>query len=322
VKEASRLKGYSYSHDIGRKARDNGQILSVRVETSLLCNMRCRYCGWNSGIPLDDEVGFDTLINFISEAKEMGAKSVVIIGGGEPTIYTHFKELVTYINQEDLIPVVITNGLTTDIELAKFLFENNCSVLIKCDSFKAEVQDYLSGMDGAYKKIQYGLKSLIEAGFTKSVSDDNNLRLGISFVVTSKNIDEVCDIWRFCRMNNIYPNIELLNPTGRSLENIDELLPDSKKLANIMKTISEIDEKEFQIKQIKQIDRSNHCLQHLYSVYLNVAGYVQPCGAIRIRNFNYKDNSLRTILNNDYFKKARSKEIHLDENVELTSFNV
>ena len=56
--------------------------------------MKCLYCAWDSGIPLDDEIDFEDLVRFIDEGLELGIKSVVIIGGGEPTIYRHFRELV------------------------------------------------------------------------------------------------------------------------------------------------------------------------------------------------------------------------------------
>lgn len=42
--------------------------------------MRCRYCAWDSGVPLTDEIGFDTLKSFISDGIEKGIRSVIIIG--------------------------------------------------------------------------------------------------------------------------------------------------------------------------------------------------------------------------------------------------
>ena len=132
------LIGYSYSLEEGKLARDDGRLLSLRVETSLACNMRCRYCAWDSGVPLTDEIGFDTLKRFISDGIEKGIRSVIIIGGGEPTIYKHFRELVEFIDSKGIIPVVITNGLTVTPEFSTFLYEHNCSVLLKNDSFDEE----------------------------------------------------------------------------------------------------------------------------------------------------------------------------------------
>ncbi len=310
------LIGYSYSLEEGKLARDDGRLLSVRVETSLACNMRCRYCAWDSGVPLTDEIGFDTLKSFISDGIEKGIRSVIIIGGGEPTIYKHFRELVEFIDSKGIIPVVITNGLTVTPEFSTFLYEHNCSVLLKNDSFDEETQNYLSGVQGAFKKMQASLKNLIDAGFTKE--HEEGLRLGLSFVATKKNIDEIGRLWRFCRDNNIYPNLELLNPIGRAEENADAIIPEHEETNRIINEVKNIDE-EYGLHHKVQPT----CLQHLYSMYLNVEGHVQPCGAIRIKDFNYSDySSLDECYDSPYFKRIRGIEKHLDEKAELTYFNM
>lgn len=314
--EKNFLIGYTYRYAEGKKARDEGKLLALRLETSLACNMKCRYCAWDSGKSLDDEIDFDDLVRFIDDGVELGIKSVVIIGGGEPTIYRKFRELVSYINGKNLIPVVITNGLTMNYDLAKFLYDNNSSVLLKHDSMREDVQNYLSGMDGAFSKIQEGLKNLIKVGYTNNVED--GLRLGLSFVVTKQNIDEVTKIWKYCRENNIYPNMELLNPIGRTKDNEDDLIPDQKVVKKIIEEIKNID-LSFGI----QPSNEPSCLQHLYSMYLNVQGYVQPCGAIRIKEFKYGDyKSLKECYEDSYFNRIRTIEHHLDEKSELTYFSI
>lgn len=82
---------------------------------------------------MDNEISYDSLVGLVDEAKTLGAKSVVVIGGGEPTIYPQFRELISHINSEGLIPVIFTNtqGITDD--LAKFLFDNNVTVITKLD---------------------------------------------------------------------------------------------------------------------------------------------------------------------------------------------
>lgn len=315
-KDKNNLIGYTYMFEEGKKARNEGKLLTLRLETSLACNMKCRYCAWDSGKSLDDEIGFDDLKRCIDDGIQLGIKSVVIIGGGEPTIYRHFRELVSYINDNGLIPVVITNGLTMKSDLAQFLYESNASVLLKHDSLREEVQDYLSGMSGAYAKIQDGLKNLMAAGYTSNQED--GLRLGLSFVVTKQNIDEVAAIWKFCRENNIYPNMELLNPIGRTKDNADDLLPNQQDVKKLIEEVKEIDASI-------GIQPSNEppCLQHLYSMYLNVQGYIQPCGAIRIMKFKYDDySSLKECYEDSYFSRIRTIENHLDEKSELTYFSV
>ena len=62
------LLGYTYTFEEGKKARNERKLLTLRIETSLACNMKCLYCAWDSGIPLDDEIDFEDLEEKLAEA--------------------------------------------------------------------------------------------------------------------------------------------------------------------------------------------------------------------------------------------------------------
>ena len=147
------LKGYNFSPSEAREARDLGKLLTMRTETSLVCNLKCRYCNGTSGTAPPGEIAFDTIKNVIAQVKELGGESVVVIGGGEPTVYSNFRKLISYINHLTMTPVVITNTTTMSQDLASFLYDENSSVLIKLDSLREERQDFLGGKPGTYKKI-------------------------------------------------------------------------------------------------------------------------------------------------------------------------
>jgi MoaA/NifB/PqqE/SkfB family radical SAM enzyme len=197
------LVGYNYSPKRARKARERGRLLAMRAETSLMCNLACRYCNGTSGTPPPGEISFETIKDVIAQTKDLGAESVIVIGGGEPTIYSFFQDLISYINDLNMIPVVITNTMTMSKSLAEFLFKSNCSIITKIDSLQEKRQDFLAGIKGAYKKIHEGIKFLQNAGFNGG--DPKNLRLAASFVTTSLTLDETPDIWRYCRENHCCP---------------------------------------------------------------------------------------------------------------------
>lgn len=312
----TKLKGYCYSIPEGMEACSEGKLLCARIETSYLCNMNCIYCAWDSGADQSCEIEYELLLRFITELKAQGAKSVIIVGGGEPTIYERFRDLVEFIDQLDLIPVVITNGLTMDRGLADFLYSHQASVLIKHDSDLQETQNFLSGNKHAYKKMYEGLKNLIDLGFAKEL----NTRLGISFVITKKNKKEIPDIWRFCRKNHIYPNPELLNPIGRAEINFDDLVLGENELEQLLETVNRIDLEEFHIDKKRVKQGENYCLQHLYSLYLNVDGYIQPCGAIRNSLTDFHNTTISEILKTREYQDIRSTQRHLDDTVQFTSY--
>jgi len=81
-----KLIGYWYPPEKARAARDNGRLLSLRVETSLKCNLRCNYCSLSTRKHWPEEIGYERILDVIDQAHALGDESIVVIGGGEPTI--------------------------------------------------------------------------------------------------------------------------------------------------------------------------------------------------------------------------------------------
>ncbi len=304
------LLGYNFSPERAREARDKGKLLTMRTETSLMCNLACRYCNGTSGTPPPGEISFETIKDVITQARDLGAESVVVIGGGEPTIYPSFRNLIVFIHDLNIIPVIFTNTMTMTKDLAKFLFDTNCSVITKLDSLNEDRQDFLVRKKGSYKKIQKGITNLINAGFTNG--DSHKLRLAASFVTTSLTLDETPDIWRFCRDNKISPNHELLIPRGRALTGLSHLTPTIDQIHALKKELLHIDEEEYGYSWLVHAPLAGQgCLQHMYSIYLTSMGYIRPCADVDIKMFNVKDLTIKQIIHSDFFNTARHIEEHL-----------
>ncbi|MEK6938804.1 MAG: radical SAM protein [Nanoarchaeota archaeon] len=278
--------------------------------TSILCNIRCRYCNGISGTPPPGEISLSVIKNVISQVKELGAESVVVIGGGEPTIYPYFKELVRYINGLALVPVVFTNTVTMDYDLASFLYHENASVMTKLDSLNEEIQDLLASKKGTYRKIQEGLDNLMKVGFANGST--SRLRLGASFVTTTLTLDETPEIWEFCRKHNIYPNQEALVPRGRALTELSHSSPTSVQLNAVKRRLLGIDKQKYGYTWLVHTPLTgNGCLQHMYSVYLTSKGYIRPCADVDVELFNVKEISIKEILRTPLFQMVRNIEKHL-----------
>ena len=311
LKKPPVLKGYLYPDQEARKARDEGKLLSLRIETSTICNLRCLYCYNESGEPLKNEMSYEEIKNIVKQAKELGAKSIVIIGGGEPTVYPKFRELVDYIDSLNMIPVIITNGQIIDKKLAQFLYDKNASVEVKLDSLNEEVQDFLAGKKGAYKNIQRSLKNLLNLDF-----QEKECRLGGSFVTSRLNSIEVPDLWRFCRDRNIFPNMETLSPNGRAKKHRYLLMP-PKKFQEIKDRLLKIDETEYGYTWNPYTPLVGAgCRQLEYSLNVTSKGYVRPCAAIIINDINVRPNhpngmTLKEVLKHPFVDRARNAEKYL-----------
>jgi len=311
LKTPPALNGYTVSPREAKSARDCGKLLSMRLETSAACNLRCIYCNGETGRILSGELTLSEMKDAILQVKDLGGRSVVVIGGGEPTVYPLFKKLICFINVRKMVPVVITNGLRLTGDLCRFLYEENASVLFKLDALDEKIQDRLSGCKGTHKRIMRGIEHLFKAGFNKS--ETGKLRCGASFVVTALNYGEVEKVWRFCRENNLYPNLEELIPRSRAYMQTDRLWVNKEKLFALKKKLLALDRRKYGYDWLVHFPLPAHgCLQMFYSVYIACQGYVRPCADVDVRFFNVREMKIADVLKTPFFQLVRNIEKNLD----------
>jgi MoaA/NifB/PqqE/SkfB family radical SAM enzyme len=316
------LIGYTYEAPEAYAARDQRRLLSIRIETNASCNLRCRYCYAESG-GAASEADLFMLKDCIIQAQALGIKSVVVIGGGEPTMYSHFRELIAFIDSLNIIPMIFTNGILIDRELARFLYDHHASVMGKLDSLRPEVQDYLAGVPGATTTIRKGLRFLAEAGFTET-ADSRCLRMGISFVSNRMNVEEIKALWHFCRRNNMFPNMEILTPTGRAREQLAEAGLTKEEVQRYKKAVLKMDQEIFGYNWLPYTPLpGSGCLQHFYSMYITLQGDVRPCAPVKFDQhpafhqhgaypYNLHRATLREIYDAQPFQIARTIDGHLE----------
>ena len=84
--------------------------LSINLDLTTACNYACDHCidfeTLNSGIAHQDEV----LRASLTEMAARGLKSVILIGGGEPTVYPGFAGIVRHVKSLGLQVAVVSNG--------------------------------------------------------------------------------------------------------------------------------------------------------------------------------------------------------------------
>lgn len=97
--------------------------ISINLDLTTACNYRCDHCiDWdilNTKHRHDEE----TLRSSILTMAERGLRSVILIGGGEPTIYPGFSDFVRFLKDLELQIAVVSNGSRGDklLEIADVL---------------------------------------------------------------------------------------------------------------------------------------------------------------------------------------------------------
>ena len=97
--------------------------VSINLDLTTACNYQCDHCiDWdilNTGVKHKE----DELRDSLAQLASRGMRSVILIGGGEPTVFPRFVEMVRYLKQDLRQQVaVVTNGSRGDrlLEAAEY----------------------------------------------------------------------------------------------------------------------------------------------------------------------------------------------------------
>jgi molybdenum cofactor biosynthesis enzyme MoaA len=132
------------------KREEHPQMLNVSLYLGNACDINCLPCFTKEKKPcinLHQSYGKPLLLQeyyqLIDTCKQLGTKTINLVGAGEPTIDKNFRAVVSYIYQQNMKPLIATNGiaLVEQPDLIDFLWENNATVVIKISSFDKDFQD-------------------------------------------------------------------------------------------------------------------------------------------------------------------------------------
>ncbi len=275
--------------DIETTAR-NGRLLSMEIEFGLQCNFQCQYCYVGPAGAAVKELTPDEIKRVILEAKGLGARKIIVLGG-EPMIYPGVLEMLEFIRNEGLSVEVFTNGTNITADVAQRLFGLGVQVVLKMNSFKESVQDGLAGIKGAFQIIQSAFQNLTAAGFPAPGHP-----LAVSSIICNQNLPEIPTMWQWLRDRQIIPYFEIMTPQGNAQDNnhLDVELPALQKL---FVELAELDHARYGYKWEPQPPLvGDRCLRHQFSCLVNAAGNVMPCVGVTIPVGNVRERSLADIL--------------------------
>ena len=91
------------------KNGDPNTVISTHISPEGACNLKCPYCSVTYR-DTHTRIDLDTIKDYVTKLKTRGLKAVILTGGGEPTAYKHFNELVRWLYGEGLEVALISNG--------------------------------------------------------------------------------------------------------------------------------------------------------------------------------------------------------------------
>src|SRR5687767_13833288 len=116
-----RLKGYVRAQASMREAVKEGRTfdpawlpeaapISINLDITTACNYACDHCVDKEILNQPIKYDHQRLLDSLRVMTERGLKSVIVIGGGEPTVYPKFGETVRYMKSLGLRVSVVSNG--------------------------------------------------------------------------------------------------------------------------------------------------------------------------------------------------------------------
>ena len=171
------------------------------------CNFRCIMCDMWKNRPCAEELNLSEKMQILEQLKAAIGRFSVTFYGGEPTLkFNELLELCRYCASNGIESGFNTNGsLLTRPRIDHLLSAGVDRITISLDAIAAEVHDSIRGIQGAHDRAFNALKHLAEARICNP-----NFTLAVASVLMQKNIDDIVDVARFCKVNNIewtYQNV-------------------------------------------------------------------------------------------------------------------
>ncbi len=173
--------------------------LSINLDLTTACNYRCDHCiDWdilNSKIKHEDQALRDAM----QTMAERGLRSVILIGGGEPTLYPGFVSFVEHLKRLRLQVAIVSNGSRNDRILQV------APVLTRGDWVRLSLD---SGSNATFRAMHNPSKPTLDldeiCGWGPRIKAANpDFDLGYSFIIT----------WRGATRDDV-----------KVVENIDEMV--------------------------------------------------------------------------------------------------
>jgi radical SAM protein with 4Fe4S-binding SPASM domain len=283
--------GMEFTPEEIEESRQRNGLLSIELELSRICNLRCLYCYASSGVALENELSLEEIFDTIDQAIALGAQKIIVLGGGEPLLFSHIFKVIEYIREKNLVVDIFTNGLTLTPAVAKRLYGLDVGVVLKMNSRKSEVQDYLAGKEGTLEAINRAFTALQGAGYP-----DERHSLGVETIICRQNYEELPELWRWARLEGVVPYVEALTMQGRATEHADlEVSPAEVK--SLFEELSRIDRDEFLCSWSPHPPLvASQCARHEYSCTITSIGEVHPCPGVSVSVGNIRENKLADIL--------------------------
>jgi MoaA/NifB/PqqE/SkfB family radical SAM enzyme len=303
-------KGTDYCAKTVAEATSTGRMLHLDMDFTGECKLSCFYCDRTpdrySDVPNRVELTTEERIDIIRQAKELGATTVEFPGAGEPMIDPGFWEVIEYIHDNGMTPVIFTSGYHLNDLTIDRLYELGATIFVKHNSDDPRVQDKMVGVKGYGEIATRALHKMVERGFADTIPT----RLAIDMVVTPKfqDLDGIGTIFRWCRDHNVHSYIMTLIPEG--MADHKQVLFEKRRADELIEFMARIDREEYGIDYVpsRPMGGGYRCRQVNVGLFVNLFGEVYDCNGLGRLLGHLRVNSLADVWHSTFAQRVRGPD--------------
>lgn len=164
----------------------------VWIELTETCNLRCIHC-YEGDMHKDDpkaKLSFTQWKDVLRQLKDVGCRKLEFIGG-EPTMHSHFEELLKFAVSLGHNVEIFTNLQAFNERIVHFIKKNNITVHFSIYGSSAATHDLITNKSGSFKILMYWVKRLVES----------NIRVKPAITIMRPNQNDIDNI--FALIKNI-----------------------------------------------------------------------------------------------------------------------
>jgi len=296
-----------------KKERGELALQIIGLSCTSACNYCCNYCYGQAYNRKGQKLTLEEQISILDQAKEIGAKSVIICGDGEPTIDKDLIGIVEHCKKLGMPCVIVSNGnIFGNDKLAKKIFgidstelvhsfyRNGASFVLKLDSLIPQIYEQIVGVKGSFAQFKEGCEKAFEMGFNKIHKNEDGYlvtRIAFTTVVSKLNFVELPELRRFAHSHSCQYICKFPSFVGNAIKNRPLFFPPTEETTiwlreNYLTTVSE--------KPETVTTDHIHCGVWHYGMVIGETGdvrlcYTAPCSE-KMRVGNIRDSSLRGLL--------------------------
>ncbi len=293
---------------VGRKESKTG-LNELWLEVGIDCDLNCSYCFNEAGGVRKEQGTLDIndYFGLLKQFKETGGGTVGIPGAGEPLVKSNLEttlRILDFCGKNELHLVLFTNAQQMEDDLVSRLNQDHVSLMVKYNSSKPEIQDKLARVRGYTERRERSLQKLLKNGF------NHDSRLGFVTSIMDVNYDEIPDIFRYCRDNQIIPDFDTVLEQGRGAK--CGLSGEDENIKRMFELLQKIDRNEYGIEwNVSPTYVAGCCDRYKQHLYVTRFGDVSPCIGASLKGVklgNVRNNSLVELWKSPLMIKIKDKD--------------